>query len=94
MTIVWAFIITALPSLLKFLFTFFGVAFVSFTALDFVVSNVTSLIFTNYNNLGTDTLAIMQLANVDTAINIILSSYTAGIFVKTTLSSTTRIKFN
>ncbi|MFK5856644.1 MAG: DUF2523 family protein [Bacteroidota bacterium] len=94
MAIVWAFILTALPSLLKFLFTFLGVAFVSFTALDFVVLNATSIIFSNYNNLGTDTLAIMQLANVDTAINIILSSYTAGIFVKTTLSSTTRIKFN
>jgi len=94
MQIVWAFIITALPSLFKFIFSFLGVAFISFTALDFVVSNVTTLIFTNYNNLGTDTLAIMQLANIDTSINIILASYTAGIFVKTTLSSTKRIKFS
>lgn len=92
MAAIWAFILFALPSLLKFIFTFLGIGVISFVALDFVVTNVSTIVFANYNNIATDALAILQIANVDTAINIVLSSYTAGIAVKTLLNSNRRFK--
>jgi len=90
---IWAFVLFALPSLLKVIFTFLGIAFVSFIGIDLIFNQLTSHVFSNYNNLASDVLQILHIANVDTVLEIIISSMIAGASVKTALSSTKRFKF-
>jgi len=91
--VVWAFIVSVLPKVLLIIFTALGVGVFTYQGLDFVIDSASSAIFTSYNNIATDALAILQIANVDTAINIILASFTAGIAIKTTMGGLKRINF-
>ena len=93
MVIVWTFILFVLPSLLKFLFGFLGIGVLAFVAFDLLIDDLTAQIFSNFNNVATDALLILQIANVDTAISIILASYTAGSAIHVVIAGTKRFRY-
>lgn len=70
----------ALPLVAKVLVGL-GFGVVSFVGLDLVFSNITQWIFSEFEGLGSDIFSILVLAGMDQGINIITSSYVAGLTI-------------
>jgi len=92
LNVIWLFIISVLPKILLIILTSLGIGVATFQGLDLVITSASTAIFNNYNNVSTDALAILNIANVDTALSIMLSSFTAGIAIKTTIGGLKRFR--
>lgn len=70
----WIYLKYLIPFLLYELFKVLGLGFVSYTGINIIFDNVRDLIVANFGRLSADVLAILSIAQVDVAINIMLSA--------------------
>lgn len=56
-----------------------GISFVTFQGLDYILSQVVMLVHDMFTGLPGDVAALLGLADVDLAINLVVSGYTARI---------------
>lgn len=88
-TRLWAFILFALPSVLKKILGYFGIGLASFTGFNYLIDNLEGFIFNRFDSLPSDILNILLLAKVDKALAILFASMTIAVSIKIATKSMT-----
>jgi hypothetical protein len=78
----WAFILFALPILLKKILGYFGIGLVSFVGFNFLINKLSDFVFARFNSLPSDLLSILLLMKADIGLSILFSSMSVAIAIK------------
>jgi hypothetical protein len=71
-----------LVPLLKRVLVALGISAVSLIGVSAVMGVITDAVITNYSGLPADVIAVMKIAKLPNAINIIISAYTASLTIR------------
>ena len=75
--VIFTFLTTILGPLVTKVLTSLGIGAVSYVGINLMLAQVKSYVISSFGGAGADTLALLGLAKVDVAINIVLSAVTA-----------------
>lgn len=78
----WAFILFALPAVLKKILGYLGLGFVSFTGFQFIINQLKTFVMSRFDSFPADVLNIILLAKVDVGISVIFAGMTISITIK------------
>ncbi|MFO1390468.1 DUF2523 family protein [Cellvibrio sp.] len=91
-TRLWAFILFALPVLLKKILGYFGLGFASFVGFNFLLGKLSTFLFARFNSIPADVLNILLLAKVDIGLSILFSAMSVAIAIKIATRSVSVVK--
>ena len=86
----WAFIIFALPWVIQKVLVLLGIGIVTYAGFGVAINQIETYVFTNFNNLATDLLAIMLILHVDVGLKIMFASMAMALTIKA-VSGTRRL---
>lgn len=86
----WAFIVFALPWIVQKILVLLGVGIVTYVGFGVAISQIETYVFTNFNNLATDLLAIMLILHMDVGLKIMFAAMAMALTIKT-VSGTRRL---
>jgi hypothetical protein len=79
---IWSFALLLLPFLVSKIVQLLGVGFVSYVGFDLLLSQVQTYVMGNFDNMGTDLLAILVLAKVDVGLKIVFAAMSTAFALK------------
>lgn len=86
------FMIFVVPIVIGMIIKLLGIAFVVYVGADLVIDQATNVVLANFNGLPADVLSLLQLAGMDTALKMIISTVGAVLTIKA-FSRTKKLKF-
>lgn len=86
-TRLWAFILFALPAVLKKILGYFGIGLVSFTGFNFLINELEQFVFNRFTSIPSDILNILLLCKVDKGLAILFSCMTIAVTIKVATKS-------
>ncbi len=91
-TRLWAFILFALPAVLKKILGYFGLGLATFTGFNFLIDQLEQFVFNRFNSIPADILNILLLTKVDVGLSILFSSMSVAIAIKVATKSVSVVK--
>ncbi len=91
-TRLWAFILFALPVVLKKILGYLGLGFASFVGFNFLLSKLSTFLFARLNSIPSDLLNILLLCKLDIGLSILFSSMSVAIAIKIATRSVSLVK--
>lgn len=88
----WAFILFALPHILKKILALFGIGLASFTGFNFLISQLKIFIFTRFDSIPSDILNILLIAKFDKGLSILFASMSIAVAIKMAAKSVSVVK--
>ncbi len=91
-TRLWAFILFALPAILKKILGYLGLGLATFTGFNFLLDELEQFVFNRFNNLPSDILNILLLTKLDIGISILFGCMSVAIAIKVATKSVSVVK--
>jgi len=88
----WAFILFALPAVLKKILIYFGIGLASFTGFNLLLDRLETFVFSRFNSVPSDILNILLLAKVDKGLSILFASMSIALAIKIATKSMSIVK--
>lgn len=88
----WAFILFALPAVLKKILGYFGIGLASFTGFNFLINQLEDFVFNRFDSIPSDILNILLIAKMDKGLAILFSCMTIAITIKVATKSMSVVK--
>ena len=88
----WAFILFALPAVLKKILGYFGLGLATYVGMDFLIDRLESYVFNTFNSVPSDILNILLLAKFDKGLAILFSCISIAISIKLATQSVSVVK--
>lgn len=88
----WAFILFALPAVLKKILGYFGIGLATFTGFNFLIDELEQFVFNRLSAFPADILNVVLLTKVDIGLSILFSCMSVAMAIKVATKSVSVVK--